>query len=433
MDLLTFAQFKQVAYKFNFISDSQAGTIILSRQTYKYASYCNLLRSSSVASQINLSHLSTFLENEHLHYFSSNVINYNRIRKCLRFNVRTSALYLTRFWFFLRSIMRASFFIRRFKNVNMGIMAKVKNLTHFSFLLSLGFCFNLTSFKAFLGKGYYMVDGRSIKDGEYGMLTHNSLLSIRLNSKDFPGMDSYRKHIHRFFFSTSSTWNKAKLFKQSEKRPHDRLARTSLKKAATSYIDIMRAKLALNQPMAILRRNKAFYPFFKAKVLQGGFGKNQPRIRKYLNSLNKVFKDSKNNLNQGLTNPVNEGNNQVLAAFSKTTARASIKKAYSRSSTKVSPLRVKKQGQKKITSKPSRSLLLAIEAVTSGFFGDGNRLPMTTLLSNDLSSFKKGLESMPLTLQYFYFNYLRDVEYNLNSYHFFNFTNFRSYNWLITT
>lgn len=97
MDLLTFAQFKQVAYKFNFISDSQAGTIILSRQTYKYASYCNLLRSSSIASQINLSHLSTFLENEHLHYFSSNVINYNRIRKCLRFNIRTSALYLTRF------------------------------------------------------------------------------------------------------------------------------------------------------------------------------------------------------------------------------------------------------------------------------------------------------------------------------------------------
>lgn len=204
MDLLTFAQFKQVAYKFNFISDSQAGTIILSRQTYKYASYCNLLRSSSVASQINLGHLSTFLENEHLHYFSSNVINYNRIRKCLRFNIRTSALYLTRFWFFLRSIMRASFFIRRFKNINMGVLAKIKNLTHFSFLLSLGFCFNLTSFKSFLNKGYYMVDGRTIQDGEYGMITHNSLLSIRLNAKDFPGLDAYRRHIYRFFFSTSS-------------------------------------------------------------------------------------------------------------------------------------------------------------------------------------------------------------------------------------
>lgn len=204
MDLLIFAQFKQVAYKFNFISDSQAGTIILSRQTYKYASYCNLLKSSSTASNLGLGHLSTFLEGEHLHYFSSNVINYNRIRKSLRFNVRTSSLYLSRFWFFLRSIMRVSFFIRRFKNVNMGVLAKIKNLTHFSFLLSLGLCFNLTSFKAFLGKGYYMVCGAIVNDGEYGLISHNSLLSIRLHYRDLPTVNSYRSHVQRFFSSTSS-------------------------------------------------------------------------------------------------------------------------------------------------------------------------------------------------------------------------------------
>lgn len=200
MDLLTFAQFKQVAYKFNFISDARASSVLLSKQTYKYASYCNLLKSTSVSSKINVQHLSSFLENEHLHYFSSNTINYNRIRKSLKYNIRTSALYLTRFWFFLRTIMRASYFIRRFKNVNMGILAKIKNLTHFSFLMSLGFCYNLTSFKAFLKKGYYMVCGSVVMDGEYGMLVHNSLLSIRIHNNDFPTLESYRRHIKRFFF-----------------------------------------------------------------------------------------------------------------------------------------------------------------------------------------------------------------------------------------
>lgn len=197
----------------------------------------------------------------------------------------------------------------------------------------------------------------------------------------------------------------------------------------------MRAKAALNHPMAILRRNKAVYPFFKSKALKVGFGKNQSRIRAYFNSLNKVFKDSPNSLNHNLVNPLKVGNEKVLAAFSKTTAQTAITKAFKLSKKKKpnSRTRTLKQKRRKAVSKPSRALLLAIEAVTSGFFGDGNRLPMTTLLSNDLSSFKKGLESMPLTLQYLYFNYLRDVEYNLNSYHFFNFTNFRSYNWLITT
>lgn len=189
----------------------------------------------------------------------------------------------------------------------------------------------------------------------------------------------------------------------------------------------------MRKPTTLLRRNKALYPIFKERADLLGSGKYTKKGALYLNSLKRVFQSNPNPVNQSILNYKVDSSVRELSAFSKRTAAAAIKKARLgatkfRKSPIAQPLRNKVR-----TSKPSKALTLAIEAITSGFFGDGNRLPVASLLSNDSSSFRKGLESMPLTLQYFYFNYMRDVEYNLNSYHFFNFTNFRSYNWLITT
>lgn len=185
--------------------------------------------------------------------------------------------------------------------------------------------------------------------------------------------------------------------------------------------------------MEILRRNRGSFSIFKNLAADSGFGKNTKRVNFYLKAISRVFKHGVHDWRRGSAAVSGSLEDGELTSFSKETAGRSIKEAYRFFKKQNKNLEGSDLSLTTSNNKISRRMRLATEAVDRGFFGDGNNLPLTSLLSNDFSSFKKGLESMPLSLQYFYFNYLRDVEYNLNSYHFFNFTNFRSYNWLITT
>lgn len=386
IDHVMMARFKQTAYRFNFMTDVVPGNVVSSRETYKYFSYCNLLKSKYFLSKSNAYKSNAFFEEDSLNYFFFNSMNFLSFRYRLVYTMRDNMFFIARFFFFLKTFKNFSFFIRKYKNVNMGNLAQLFRLTYFSIIFSLGFCYDFLSFRKFLLNGLFCVDGEPVCFDTNGIFSHNSLISFILNENYFYFLFNYKKHLKRVFFSTQSYWsNSEKLFRPKNKNRNKFFVKSLLSK---------NVKLSLpTERKNIIKKFKNYYP------------------RLY----NTLKKNSKIYHNTQITNKLVAEMDKNHPFFKHT-----LKNWYGEEAEKKARI-------EKIIKKRQYLQLLAERGRSS------NRNFLTHLVPCDFSSFRKNIEFMPLTLQCLYVDIKREPEYNLNGYSLFNYTNFRTYNWLIIT